>query len=357
VTGRSLIVAFTGAYHGIIDEVIVRGTKSGKSFPAAPGIMPESVQNMLILDYGTDESLAIIRERASELAAVLVEPVQSRRPEFVPVEFLKQVRAICTASETALIFDEVITGFRSHPGGAQALFDIRADLVTYGKVVGAGIPIGVIAGKRDFMDALDGGHWQYGDGSIPEVGVTYFAGTFVRHPLALAAAKAALLHLKEVGSSLQQGLTQKTTRLADALNALLQARKLPMFVAHFSSLWKLKPTQDIPYAELLFTLLREKNIHVWDGFPCFMTEAHTDADVDTLIARFAESLDELIAGGFLLGTVTEPVNEPVSVSKPVAVSGADAAPVPGARLGRDRQGNPGWFIPDPTQAGKYQQVG
>ena len=87
------------------------------------------------------------------------------------------------------IFDEVVTGFRSHPRGAQGLFGIEADLATYGKVVGGGFPIGVIAGKRQFMDALDGGHWQYGDDSIPTVGVTYFAGTFVRHPLALAAAQ------------------------------------------------------------------------------------------------------------------------------------------------------------------------
>ncbi|WP_280640612.1 aminotransferase class III-fold pyridoxal phosphate-dependent enzyme [Hymenobacter volaticus] len=116
VTGRSLIVAFTGSYHGIVDEVLVRGTKKLMSFPAAPGIMPEAVKNMLILEYGTDESLRIIKERAHELAAVLVEPVQSRRPEFVPIEFLKQVREITAASGTALIFDEVITGFRMHPG-------------------------------------------------------------------------------------------------------------------------------------------------------------------------------------------------------------------------------------------------
>jgi glutamate-1-semialdehyde aminotransferase len=105
-----------------VDEVIVRGTKNGKSFPAAPGIMPEAVQNMLILDYGTEETLAIIKERSQELAAVLVEPVQSRRPEFQPVEFLKALRKITAASGTALIFDEVITGFRMHPGGTQAMF-------------------------------------------------------------------------------------------------------------------------------------------------------------------------------------------------------------------------------------------
>ena len=122
--------------------------------------MPEAVTNMLILDYGTEESLAIIKERAKELAAVLVEPVQSRRPEFQPIEFLKALRKITSESGTALIFDEVITGFRMHPGGAQAIFGIQADLGTYGKVVAGGLPIGIIAGKKLFMDALDGGFWE-----------------------------------------------------------------------------------------------------------------------------------------------------------------------------------------------------
>ncbi len=92
-----------------------------------------------------------------------------------------------------------MTGFRVHPGGVQALFGIRADLATYGKVVGGGMPIGILAGRAAFMDALDGGMWQYGDDSFPETGVTFFAGTFVRHPLALAAAHAVLKHLKQEG--------------------------------------------------------------------------------------------------------------------------------------------------------------
>ncbi len=115
-------------------------------------------ENVLVLDYGTPESLEIIRERADELAAVLVEPVQSRRPDFQPREFLQRAaRRSRATSGTLLIFDEVVTGFRAHPGGAQALFGIKADLASYGKVVGGGFPIGVIAGKREYMDALDGG--------------------------------------------------------------------------------------------------------------------------------------------------------------------------------------------------------
>jgi amino acid adenylation domain-containing protein len=302
VTGRSLIVAFSGSYHGIVDEVIVRGTKKLKSFPAAPGIMPEAVQNMLILDYGTEESLAIIKERAHELAAVLVEPVQSRRPEFQPIEFLKVIRKITSESGTALIFDEVITGFRMHPGGAQAIFGIQADLGTYGKVVAGGLPIGIIAGRKLFMDALDGGFWEYGNSSVPESGVTYFAGTFVRHPLALAASLASLEYLKAKGPGLQASINEKTLRLADALNKICIKNGLPIYIAQFGSLWKIKFKEEIPYGELLFTLMREKGIHIWDGFPCFLTEAHDTTDIKTIIEKFEESVKELIDSGFFISS-------------------------------------------------------
>lgn len=352
VTGRSLIVAFTGSYHGIIDEVLVRGTKKLKSFPAAAGIMPEAVQNILVLDYGTEEALAIIKERADEIAAVLIEPIQSRRPEFVPIEFIKQVREITTASGTALIFDEVITGFRMHPGGAQALFDIRVDLASYGKVVGAGIPIGVIAGKKEFMDALDGGTWEYGDQSYPEVGVTYFAGTFVRHPLALASAKASLNYMKEKGPSLQQQLNEKGNYIAASLNTEISRRKLPFFVANYGSLWKVKFNEEVPYSELMFTLMREKGIHILDGFPCFITEATSDADIAQVIKCFTESMDAMIEADFFPAAIEK--NEPVKENA-IVING-DQPPVTGARLGKDENGNPAWFVKDPNQDGKYLQI-
>src|SRR5204863_6593293 len=155
----------------------------------------ESVENMVILDYGTPESLAVIEQLAGELAAVLVEPVQSRHPNLQPKEYLQRIREITAKSGTVLIFDEVVTGFRSHPGGAQAIFGIRADLATYGKVLGGGYPIGAITGSAAYMDALDGGDWRFGDDSVPTADMTWFAGTFVRHPLSLAAAKATLEHL------------------------------------------------------------------------------------------------------------------------------------------------------------------
>ena len=100
-----------------------------------------------MLEYGSDPKRStVLRAHAHEIAAVLVEPVQSRRPELQPRGFLHELRAITSESGTALIFDEVVTGFRFHPGGAQAWFGVKADLATYGKVVGGGLPIGVVAG-------------------------------------------------------------------------------------------------------------------------------------------------------------------------------------------------------------------
>lgn len=349
VTGRSLIVAFSGSYHGIVDEVIVRGTKRLKSFPAAPGIMPEAVQNMLILDYGTDESLQIIRERAHEFAAVLVEPVQSRRPEFQPVEFLKELRSITEQANTPLIFDEVISGFRFHPGGAQALFGIKADLGTYGKVIGGGLSIGAIAGKKNLMDALDGGFWKYEDSSTPEAGVTYFAGTFVRHPLTLAAAKATLNYLKEQGPGLQQKINTETTRLAEIMNKACSQHQLPVQIVSFGSLWKVKFKQEYKHNELLFTLMRLKGIHIWDNFPCFLTSAHTPEEVNQIAEVFEESALELAAAGFLGFDNT--IN---ALPKITAIK--EAPPVPGARLGRDKEGNPAWFIANPEHKDKFLQV-
>ena len=353
VTGRSLIVAFTTSYHGINDEVIVRGSKKLKSFPAAPGILPEAVQNMLILDYGTEESLAIIKERAHEIAAVLVEPVQSRRPDFRPVEFLKEVRKITSESESVLIFDEIITGFRMHPGGAQALFGIKADLATYGKVIGGGISIGAITGENRCMDALDGGFWQYGDDSFPEVGVTYFAGTFVRHPLALATCKASLLHMKEQGEALQDELARKTEYFASELTLFFKSKSLPLEIIYYRSLWKLKILKDIPYVELFFVLMREKGIHVWDGFPCYTTAAYTEDDLTHLIDMFKVCLYEMIEAGFFK---SDDNNHPTINDHNRLTKDLNRPPVKGARLGMDELGNPAWFVANKNKVGEYVQI-
>jgi len=315
--------------------------------------MPEAVQNMLVLDYGTEEALEIIRSRAHEIAAVLVEPIQSRRADFRPKAFLEQVRKITSESGSLLIFDEVITGFRLLPGGAQEFYGIKADIGTYGKIIGGGMPIGAIAGKKEYMDSLDGGFWQFGDSSVPEVGVTYFAGTFVRHPLALAAAKAVLLHLKERGMSIYDKLNCFTDKLVQSVNAFNAQTGAPFHLVSFGSLFKLKWDMEQPYGELIFLLLRDKGINIYDGFPCFFTDAFTATDVDKLITCFIDVTKELQEVGFLAST-----HKHESALNGHKANGTDNSipPVAGARLGKDLQGNPGWFVPDADRPGKYKQV-
>jgi amino acid adenylation domain-containing protein len=360
VTGRSLIIAFSGSYHGINDEVIIRGSKSKKSYPGAPGIMPEAVQNMLVLDYGTPESLEIIKQRCHEAAAVLVEPVQSRRMEFRPVDFLREVRRITQENGTALIFDEVITGFRTHPNGTQALFGIQADIGTYGKVIGGGMPVGAMIGKSEWMDALDGGHWQFGDESVPPAGVTYFAGTFVRHPLTLAAMKAALLHMKDEGPALQERLNTVTEDMVARVNGLFDQYQLPYRWVNFGSAFKTKYDESVNYTELFFMLMRYHGVHVLD-FPHFITTAHTAADIAFIIATVEKTCQELRESGFMpehtypIQVVNSTLNG--HARKPYErIERAEEAPVPGARLGRTPEGEPAWFVPDPEREGNYMML-
>jgi glutamate-1-semialdehyde aminotransferase len=346
VTGRPKVALFSGSYHGIFDEVIVRATRKLKAYPAAPGIMPNTADNVLVLDYGTPESLAILRDHADDLAAVLVEPVQSRRPEFQPREFLRDLRDLTADSGTVLIFDEVVTGFRAHPAGVQGLWGIRADLGTYGKVLGGGMPIGVIAGKRDYMDALDGGGWQYGDDSVPTAGVTYFAGTFVRHPLALAAASAVLDHLRNAGPELQESLNRTTAAMADELNAFCREAGAPIVIKHFASVWKIFFNEEHPLQDLLFAMMRSRGVHILDNFPCFMTTAHDVNDIAKIKMAFKESIAELQEADFIPRR-TDPAALTLDAARP---------PVPGARLGRDVDGTPAWFVPNPDAPGKYVKV-
>ncbi len=301
VTGRNKIVYFTGDYHGAFDEVLVKRVGNGapKSRPIAPGIPIEASANIIVLDYGKPDSLEYIRANASEIAGVIVEPVQSRHPALQPKAFLQELRSITKDAGTALIFDEVVTGFRTHPGGAQAIFDIRADLATYGKVIGGGLPVGVLAGCSRFMDALDGGTWNYGDASSPEAGVTFFAGTFVRHPLAMAAVWAVLNHLKTAGPALQEDLSRKTARLVAGINDIFETQAVPARVENFRSIFYFSFPAEQRLASLLYYHLRERGVHIQEGFPCFMTTAHSEQDIDKVIEAFRGSIADMQSGGLM----------------------------------------------------------
>ena len=301
VTGRSRIATFAGDYHGVFDEVLARGIEVGgrrRSVPVAPGIPPHMVQDTLILDYGDPRSLDAIEEQAGELAAVLVEPVQSRHPDLQPRDFLRALAERTRRADVPLVFDEMVTGFRIHPGGAQAWFGVRADIATYGKVVAGGMPIGVVAGRARYLDALDGGMWSYGDDSVPEAGVTWFAGTFVRHPLALAAAAAVLRHLEEQGPGLQAELNARTSRFAARLNASFAQMGAPLRIEHFSSFFLLGFESHQDFSSLFYLHLRDQGIHITENRAAFFSTAHSEADFELVARAFEASARQLQEGGF-----------------------------------------------------------
>src|SRR5436190_197627 len=316
VTQRNRVVIFEGSYHGSFDGILaLRVVRDGvlQTVPGAPGTTQGMVNGVLVLRYDDPESLEIIRAQGNELAAVLVEPVQSRRPDLRPTEFLRALREITAKSGTGLIFDEVVTGFRCHPQGAQGYFGVRADLATYGKVVGGGMPIGLVAGKAEFMDAVDGGAWSYGDDSYPKKRNTFVAGTFCHHPLTLAAMRAVLARLKEEGPALQQTLNRRNAALCGRLNRFFEEEEVPIRMAWFGSLFRFVLRGDI---ELLFFHLIKRGFYIWEGRNCFLSTAHTEEDIERLYEAVVDSVRALREGG-VIAARTRPIS-PTSPIRPTS---------------------------------------
>lgn len=305
VTNRSKIALFSGSYHGHFDGTLVKTQTvddTRQTLPLAPGVPASIVKDVLVLDYGNSKSFDLIKQYQHELAAVLVEPVQTSNLSLQPKEFLHQLRKFTQDNNIVLIFDEMVTGFRIHPGGAQAWFNIEADLATYGKIVGGGMPIGVIAGKAKYMDGIDGGIWNYGDRSSPQAQKTFFAGTYCKHPLAMATARAVLQELKTQGSALQQQLTQRTADLVATLNAYFIKKQLPLKMVHFGSLFAVNFTEDCTSPDIVALLFYYNLIHkgiLFRELGGFLSTAHTDDNLDYLIETVKKSITELIETGFL----------------------------------------------------------
>ncbi len=323
VTGRKKIAIFNNSYHGIFDEVIVRGTKQLRSLSAAPGILANAVENILVLDYDSPESLDVLRKCAHELAAIMIEPIQNKYPTLQPTAFVQQLREIATKGGAALIFDEVVTGFRVAPGGAQEFYGVRADIATYGKIIGGGLPFAAIAGNSQWLDALDGGHWQYGDDSYPEAGVTYFAGTFVRHPLALAAAHASLLHIKRGGRALYQQINERTHRMIERINTAFEQCQAPVKAVHCASLWRLQWDDNTPNISLFYYLARYHGLHLFEQFGHFVTEAMSEVDCTRIADTYISAMNELMSLGFI------PARNGASPSLTTPVTARTAALAPG----------------------------
>lgn len=325
VTERNKIALFSGSYHGHFDGTLVKAqTTDGnpQAVPIAPGVPPNIAEDVLVLDYGNPQSLEVIKAYQQELAAVLVVPVQTDRPDLQPKTFLQQLRQLTKELGITLIFDEMVTGFRIHPGGAQAWFGVEADIATYGKIVGGGMPIGIIAGKGVYMDAIDGGMWNYGDSSYPQAKTTFFAGTFCKHPLTMAAALAVLKHLKIQGPTLQQQLNQRTSQFVEALNAYFEEDEVPVRIANFGSLFgpasSGNPASGANSAvsesmDLLRYHLFDRGVHLLGGGG-YLSTAHTDEDIDYIIQAVKDSVAELREGGFLPALSSNSPNARVALS-------------------------------------------
>ena len=303
VTHRKKIIIFSGSYHGWYDGVLV--TPVGEhTVPAFRGINSGMVEDVVMLHYGDESALRKIREFGDSVAAVLVEPVQSRRPGFQPREFLHELREVTTEIGAALIFDEIITGFRIHPGGAQAHFDVKADIITYGKVIGGGMPVGIVSGSKKYLDALDGGQWNFGDDSYPTRDTTMFAGTFCKHPLTMRVMLNVLTFLKDEGPGLQEGVNKRTDQLVRDLNDYYEAENVPIRMRNFGSVFRFESygkydlTRNPIEMEIFFYILNHLGVYTWERHICFLSIQHTDEDIATVVDTVKMAISKLRGGGF-----------------------------------------------------------
>ncbi|MEO1625385.1 MAG: amino acid adenylation domain-containing protein [Bacteroidota bacterium] len=307
-TGKDRIAVFEGDYHGIADEMLVRSVKrNGRSIslPVSPGIPSFLVENVLVLNYHDPGVLQQIEDHADDLAAVIIEPVQPNNPHQQHGELLHRIRELTQQKDIALLFDEMITGFRVAPRGAQQWYGVEADIVAYGKIISGGLPMAAVAGKARFMDCFDGGYWTFGDGSTPQAGVTFFGGTFVKHPLSLAASYAALSEIKARGPKLYEDLNAKTARFAERIKELFVRTKVPLQVLSTASVVAIKVTDSNPLSRLFFYYLKLKGVHLLEKAGLVST-AHTEEDLDFTLEVMEESIREMQMAGFFKIHMGEP---------------------------------------------------
>lgn len=206
-TGRSKILKFEGCYHGHADALLVKAGSGALTFgqPSSAGVPPEVAAHTLTLQYNDSAAVeALFRQMGEEIACVIVEPVAGNMNLIAPVDgFLEILRAVSSKYGAVLIFDEVMTGFRVALGGAQALYRIKPDITTLGKVIGGGLPVGAFGGRKDIMACL------------APLGAVYQAGTLSGNPVAVAAGLATLKLIQAPG--FHAALAAKTEKLVDGL--------------------------------------------------------------------------------------------------------------------------------------------
>jgi len=242
-TGRHRIVKFEGCYHGHADALLVKAGSGALTFgqPSSAGVPPETAGHTLVLEYNSIEALerAFAREGAA-IAAVIVEPVAGNMNLVAPRPgFLEAARALCTKHGALLIFDEVMTGFRVALGGAQALYGVKPDLTTLGKVIGGGMPVGAFGGRRDIME------------KIAPLGPVYQAGTLSGNPVAVAAGLATLKLVQAPG--FYDALAARTRALCDGLSGVAREAGAPFSAMAVGGMFGLyfRETPPASYAEVL----------------------------------------------------------------------------------------------------------
>jgi len=293
-TGRDLIVKMDGCYHGHVDALLVKAGSGVATLglPGTPGVPARVAEQTLVVPYNDlDAVAALAKERGREIACVIVEPVAANMGVVPPKPgYLEGLREITSRHGILLIFDEVITGFRLAPGGAQELYRITPDLTTLGKILGGGLPIGAYGGREEIMDRV-----------APD-GDVYQAGTLAGNPLAMRAGIAMLKGLREPG--VYATLERLSARLARGLEAAAEESGTPARVTRAGSLltlfftshdpvdWESASRSDTRRYAAYFRRMLESGIYLAPSQyeALFVSLAHTDRQIESTIATARESL-------------------------------------------------------------------
>lgn len=296
-TGRNLIVKFDGCYHGHMDALLVSAGSgiATLGLPDSAGVPQAAVRDTLSLRYNDLAAVEeAFRNRGTEIAALIVEPIAGNMGLVMPAPgFLDGLRRVTAEHGALLIFDEVMTGARVSAGGAQALFGIRPDLTTLGKVIGGGLPVAAYGGRRELMQL------------VAPLGPVYQAGTLSGNPLAMASGIATLRQLS--GESTYERLHAQSTRVATGLKDCASRRGIPMRVAAIGGMWGFffadeevkdyeaaRRTDAVQFRTFFHECLRRGVYLAPSPFEAsFMSTAHDDATVSNTLEVFDEALAAL----------------------------------------------------------------
>lgn len=297
-TGRNKIIKFEGHYHGHADSFLVKAGSGVATFniQTVPGVTAGVANDTLTAAYNDlDAVKKLAAEYKGEIAAIIVEPVAGNMGCILPQPgFHEGLRKLCDEEGIVFIFDEVMTGFRLAPGGAQEKLNIKADLVTYGKVIGGGMPVGAFGGKKEIMQ------------HIAPLGNVYQAGTLSGNPIAMIAGFTVLKELKN-NPSIYRELEEKTIYLKDGLHSVFKSWGQPYVINQFGSMISIHfsdhPVTDFASASSANNELFKKYFHAMlkrgvylppSAFESwFLNNALTKEDLDKTIDATKESLQEL----------------------------------------------------------------